>query len=103
MKCAKKVLNYSTYDVTHKKPKTKKYFFIADAKTSHIFWGFEQLSSAIDAGVIPMQRHVQTAGFNSNRLVAKVLTFLIPIISGASSLEKRGLSQKGSFCYHFSA
>jgi len=25
------------------------------------------------------------------------------MISGEPSLEKRGLSQKGSFCYHFSA
>ena len=39
---------YLTYDITHKKPKTKTIFFIADSKTSPVFWGFEQLFSAID-------------------------------------------------------
>ena len=41
---------------------TKK-LFIADAKTYQIFWGFAQLSSAIVGGDIPVQNHVQTAGF----------------------------------------
>jgi len=39
--------NYLTYDVTHKKTKTPNFFFIADSKTCRVFWGFEQLSSAI--------------------------------------------------------
>jgi len=29
------------------KPKTKNFFFIAEAKTRWIFWGFEQLSAEI--------------------------------------------------------
>ena len=28
-----------------------------------LFWGFEQLYSALTAGVMPTQRHMQTAGF----------------------------------------
>jgi len=38
-------------------------FFIADAKTCWIFWGFEQLSSTIVSEDLPAQKHVQTAGF----------------------------------------
>jgi len=34
--------------------------FVADSKTC---WVFEQLSSAISGEDIPMQKHVQTAGF----------------------------------------
>jgi len=40
-----------------------KFFFIADAKACQIFSGFEQLSSAIVGRDIPVQKHVQTAGF----------------------------------------
>jgi len=37
--------------------------FIADMKACWIFWEFEQLSSAIVGRGIPMQKHVQIAGF----------------------------------------
>jgi len=51
-------------DVTHKKSETQNpNFFIADMKTCQVFWGFEQLSSAIVSRDIPTQTHVQTAGF----------------------------------------
>jgi len=65
MKWAKKALNHSIYDVTHKKSKTqnKKFFFIADLKTCQIFWVFEQISSTYDARDIQVQRHVQTVDF----------------------------------------
>jgi len=46
---------YSTYDVTHKKSKTKKHFFIADSKTWQVFWRLEQLSNAFGARVMPTQ------------------------------------------------
>ena len=61
MKWAKKAWNNSTYDVTHKKP--KQFFFIADAKTCRIFWGFEQLSSAIVSRDITTHKQVEAAGF----------------------------------------
>ena len=48
MKWTKKAKKNSTYDVTHKKKsQNQKFFFITDAKTCWIFWGFEQLSSTI--------------------------------------------------------
>jgi len=40
-----------------------KIFFIADLKTCWVFQGFEQLSSAITAGVMQLLRHVKTARF----------------------------------------
>jgi len=46
-----------------KNSKPKNVTFIADVKTCQIFWGFEQLSSTIISRYIPMQKHVQTAGF----------------------------------------
>ena len=48
------------------KPKTKKiyiFFFTADSKTCQVISGFEQLSSALGAIDIHVQRHVQIAGF----------------------------------------
>jgi len=60
MKWAK---NISTYAITHKKTQNQIFFFIADAKTCQIFWGFEQLFSEIVSADIPMQNHVQTTGF----------------------------------------
>jgi len=34
------------------RPKTKKKIFIADSKTCRVFWGFNQLSSAIGWGTM---------------------------------------------------
>jgi len=51
---AKVAKTYFTYDVSHKKtnPKTNTFFFISDSKTCRVFWGFEQLSSAVAWGVM---------------------------------------------------
>jgi len=55
---------YLSYDVTHKKNNPKpNSFLIADVKTCRIFCEFEQLSCTIIARDIPMQKHVETAGF----------------------------------------
>ena len=42
------------YDAAHKKTEThnQKFFFIADIKICRVFWGFEQLSSAIYWGAM---------------------------------------------------
>jgi len=45
------------------KTQNQNFCFIAYMKTFRIFWGFEQLSSAIVGIDNPMQKHVQTAGF----------------------------------------
>jgi len=60
--------NYLTYYVTHKKPKTKKNFFIADSKTCQVFRGFQQLFSTIDRGAMPLLRQVKLLDF---RLISK--------------------------------
>jgi len=54
---AKMAKTYPTNDFTHNKTETKnqKIFFVADSKTCHIFWGFEQLSGAISRGVMKLQ------------------------------------------------
>jgi len=43
MSLAKKVYDYSTYDITLKKNFKTKNFFRASSKTRQVFWGFEQL------------------------------------------------------------
>jgi len=60
--------NFLTYDITHKKPKTPKFFFIADLKTCQVFRGFQQLSSTIDRGAMPLLRQVKLLDF---RLISK--------------------------------
>jgi len=45
------------------KPKTKKFFIIADTKTCRIFWGFEQLSNAIVGEDNLVEKHLQTSRF----------------------------------------
>jgi len=37
------------------KNETQQFFFIANLKTCHIFWGFEQVSSAVDGEVMELQ------------------------------------------------
>jgi len=39
----------------------KFYLFIADSKTCWVFWVFEQLSNAIGARAMDLQRHMLTA------------------------------------------
>jgi len=62
---ADKASNYLTSNITHKKSqaKTNNFFVIADLKTCQVFWGFEQISSAIGLGVIQLRRHMKTASF----------------------------------------
>ena len=50
------------------KPKTKKFFLIANWKNCQIFWAFEQLSNTFSAGVMPVQSHVWKTYFRTNRL-----------------------------------
>jgi len=46
-----------------KKKQYQNYFLIADVKTCRIFWGFQKLSSTVVGRDIPVQKHMQTAGF----------------------------------------
>jgi len=62
------------------KHKSKTFFFVADIKTSRVFWGFKQLSSAIVGGDIPVQKHVETAGFSLRPLETKVLNFACAVL-----------------------
>jgi len=47
------------YDITHKKPETPKFVFIAIYKTCRIFWGFEQLFSTTNWRVMELQNGVK--------------------------------------------
>jgi len=64
----KKAQNYSTYDKLPKnsKPKTKKFFFIANSKAWRVFWAFEQLSCAISLELRPRKdtRKLLDLGWN---------------------------------------
>jgi len=52
-----------------KNPKPKnKVFFIAGMKTCWVFWGFEQLSSAIGGGAMDLQSTCKQCDFHVNRL-----------------------------------
>jgi len=55
---------YLSYDVTHKKNKTKHFFFIVDSKTCWVFWGFEQLSSAIGWEAMRLLSQPKYPGFS---------------------------------------
>jgi len=61
-----------------KEMKNQKYFFIADVKTCRIFWGFEQLSSAIVGRDIPVQKLLD---FSLSLPEQKVLSELISSLS----------------------
>jgi len=51
------------YHSPKSKTQNPKSFFIADSNTCQVFWGFEQLFSAISRGAMDLQRHMQTALF----------------------------------------
>jgi len=55
----------STYDVTQKthNPQPKKFFSIANYKTCHIFWYFDQVRNPYRSGDIPAQSHVRSSCF----------------------------------------
>jgi len=47
-----------------KKNKTKHFFFIVDSKTCWVFWGFEQLSSAIGWEAMRLLSQPKYPGFS---------------------------------------
>jgi len=67
MKWAKEACNYSTYDVSHKNPKPKKSCSLQTWRLGESF-EVEQLSSAVNAGVLPAQRHVHVLDFCMNHM-----------------------------------
>jgi len=64
------------------KPKTKKFFLIANWKNCQVFWAFEQFSNTFSAGVMPVQTmcekpiFARTAWINptANVLIAQLHT-----------------------------
>jgi len=57
-----KTTSLMTLLTKYPQPPTKKFFSSADWKTCRIFWGFEQLSSAI-GGAMALVRQTETAGY----------------------------------------